>query len=156
MSEGTGPEGSASEHDRAVFDESPFLRDLNVELVERGEGTATLAVTICERHLRTRGIAHGGLVSTLLDTAMGIAVRTGAPEGHFAVTAQLNVNFLRPAWEGERLIVTGQVRHRGMQTSVAQGHAKTERGASVAISSGTFMFVRKPADGAERLPKQPD
>ena len=98
------------------FSKSPFLGSLGVELVARSDGRAVLRLVMDERHLRTRGIAHGGLLSTLLDTAMGIAVSTGTPDGCFAVTAQLNVNFVRPGWNGEVLETTGLVCHRGQQT----------------------------------------
>ena len=109
---------SSSASENTPFAKSPFLRSLGVELAERSDGRAVLRLIVDERHLRTRGIAHGGLVSTLLDTAMGIAVSTGTPDGSFAVTAQLNVNFVRPAWDGEELETTGEVCHRGQQTAV--------------------------------------
>lgn len=148
---------SSSEESRnAAFAKSPFLGHLGVELVEKSDGQATLRLQIDERHLRTRGIAHGGLISTLLDTAMGIAVSTGAPERHFAVTAQLNVNFVRPAWDGEVLDIEGTVNHRGQQTSVARGEIRTEKGVLVALSSGTFSFVRDPNPAAERLERRAD
>jgi len=146
-SDGTGP-----------FAKSPFLSSLGVEVVERSDGRAVLRLIVDARHLRTRGIAHGGLLSTLLDTAMGIAVSTGTPDGCFAVTAQLNVNFVRPAWDGEVLETTGLVCHRGQQTAVAHGEIRTAKGTVVALSSGTFSYVRNAnpeSDPLERRPDQP-
>lgn len=138
------------------FAKSPFLNHLGVELVERSDGRGVLRLAVDERHLRTRGIAHGGLISTLLDTAMGIAVSTGTPDGCFAVTAQLNVNFVRPAWDGEVLEITGEVNHRGQQTAVARGEVRTARGVLVALSSGTFSFVRDPNPQVEQLEQHAD
>jgi acyl-CoA thioesterase len=135
---------------------SPFLSSLGVEVVERLDGRAVLRLKVDERHLRTRGIAHGGLLSTLLDTAMGIAVSTGTPDGSFAVTAQLNVNFVRPAWDGEVLETTGLVCHRGQQTAVAQGETRTAKGVLVALSSGTFSYVRNTSPDSEPLERRPD
>ena len=135
---------------------SPFLAQLGVSLIERRDGYAQLAMTIAESHLRTRGIAHGGVIASLLDTAMGVAVSTKVPEGCFPVTAQLNVNFIRPAWNGEGLNILGEVRHSGRTTAVATGEIRTESGVLVATSSGTFSFVSNPDPESELLPRKED
>lgn len=141
---------------RKPFEESPFLAMLGAELVERGEGTATLALNLSEMHLRTRGIAHGGVIATLLDTAMGVAVSTQTPEDSFAVTCQLNVHFIRPGWNGERLMISASVSHSGTTTSVAQAEMATGSGVRVAIASGTFSYVRIPNTGDDMLERKPD
>jgi uncharacterized protein (TIGR00369 family) len=84
---------------------------------------------------------HGGVLATLLDSVMGMAASSVAPAGHFAVTVQINLNFIRPAWEGELLIATGEVEHSGRTTAVARGEARTEGGSLVGTGSATFMYV---------------
>lgn len=135
---------------------SPFLAQLGVSLAERSEGHVVLELTVAESHLRTRGIAHGGVIASLLDTAMGVAVSTKVPEGCFPVTAQLNVNFIRPAWNGEKLRILGDVRHSGRTTAVATGEILTESGVLVATSSGTFSFVADPDPESELLSRKED
>ena len=130
---------------------SPFLAQLGVSLAERSEGHAVLELTVAESHLRTRGIAHGGVIASLLDTAMGVAVSTKVPKGCFPVTAQLNVNFIRPAWNGEKLRILGDVRHSGRTTAVAVGEIRTNADVLVATSSGTFSFVNDPDPASELL-----
>lgn len=95
-------------------------------------------------HLRSRGIAHGGIIATLMDTAVGLAASTKAPEGLDVVTAQINVNFIRPAWSGERLIARAEVRHSGRKTAVATGEIHTEGGTLVATGSATLVYVAAP------------
>ena len=141
---------------RKPFEESPFLAMLGTELVERGDGSATLALNLSEKHLRTRGIAHGGVIATLLDTAMGVAVSTQTPEGCFAVTCQLNVHFIRPGWNGERLLISAKVGHSGATTSVAQAEMNTSDNVRVALASGTFSFVRIPNTDGDLLERTPD
>ncbi len=92
-------------------------------------------------HLRSLGIAHGGFIATLLDSVMGRDAGKLAPHDHYVVTAQLNVNFIRPGWEGETLLASAQIRHRGRKTAVAQGEVKTKAGALVATGSATFLYV---------------
>ena len=151
------PMASSDEAERKQpFGSSPFLEMLGTELIDKGDGRATLALNLSEMHLRTRGIAHGGVIATLLDTAMGVAVSTQTPEGSFAVTCQLNVHFIRPGWNGERLLIAAEVSHTGATTAVARADMTTEDGASVAIGSGTFSFVRIPNPGSELLERKPD
>ena len=114
-----------------------FLERLGVRQDEAGR----LFLEVRAGHLRSLGIAHGGVIATLLDSVMGMTSHRSSPPDHYVVTAQLNVNFIRPAFEGETLIASCQVRHSGRMTAVAQGELSTSEGALVATSSGTFVFV---------------
>ena len=114
-----------------------FLERLGVRSEEGGK----LVVELGPAHLRSLGIAHGGFLATLLDSVMGRDAGRLAPAGHYVVTAQLNVNFIRPGWEGETLLASAQLRHRGRQTAVAQGEVRTAAGALVATGSATFIYV---------------
>lgn len=132
----------------------PFLDLLQVEPLETDAGRGRFRMAIDERHLRTLGILHGGVTAALLDTAMGMAAGTLAPKGHYVVTIQLNVNFIRPAWKGETLIATGEVRHSGRQTAVSFGELRTTEDALVATGTGTFMYVRHRPEDRDELHKQ--
>ncbi len=135
---------------------SPFVDVLGIQRYETSDGLATLDVVVSDQQLRSRGIMHGGAVSSLLDTAMGVAVSTRTPSGFFAVTAQLNVHFIRPAWNGESLRVRAEVEHAGQLTAVARGTIVTTEDVVVAISTGTFIFV-KSKDGEDTpLLREPD
>jgi uncharacterized protein (TIGR00369 family) len=100
-----------------------------------------LQYVVSPQHLRSFGLLHGGIVATLLDSVLGIAVSSVAPIGHDVVTAQLNVNFIRASHEGETLLTSGEVVHVGRRTAVARGEIRTAEGALVATGSGTFVFV---------------
>jgi uncharacterized protein (TIGR00369 family) len=114
-----------------------FLERLGVRLDEAGN----LRLEIQSGHLRTLGIAHGGVIATMLDSSMGTETNRSSPPDHYVVTAQLNVHFIRPAFEGETLVATSKVHHVGRKTAVAQGELRTSDGALVATSSATFVFV---------------
>ncbi|MBC7819955.1 MAG: PaaI family thioesterase [Planctomycetaceae bacterium] len=150
------PTNSASSQLVASWPLGPFLEGLRAEPVSFKKGHATWRLTVAEQHLRTHGILHGGVVATLLDTAMGRAVSTLCREDQSAVTAQLNVNFLRPSWSGETLTITGEVQHSGRQTAVARGEIRTSAGVLVATGSGTFMFVARPVEGQPLFVQHPD
>lgn len=111
-------------------------------------------MTVQTRHLRNLGIMHGGVLATLLDSVMGMSVGSLGPAGHFVVTVQLNVNFIRPAWEGETLVAVAEVIHSGQQTAVARGEVRTARGNLVGSGSGTFLYVAHPDPARGRLPQR--
>lgn len=124
----------------------PLLELLDIRPVEASQGKATFEMQVDEKHLRTLGLMHGGVTTTLLDTAMGFAAVTTAPQGFYVVTVQLNANFIRPAWESEKLIATGEVQHSGNQTAVARGEIRTSENVLVAAGTGTFLYVPQPKD----------
>ena len=124
----------------------PFLELLRILPVSAEPGRAVFEMTVDEPHLRTLGLMHGGVTATLLDTAMGYAAVTTAPERHYVLTVQLNANYIRPAWQGETLRASGEVIHSGRQTAVARGEIRTSDGTLVAAGSGTFMYVPQPTE----------
>jgi len=124
-----------------AFPHVPLLDLLGIRPTGWGEGTGEIEMTVDDRHLRTLGILHGGVTATLLDSVMGLAAGTLAPENRLVVTAQLNMNFIRPAWEGETLVARGRVRHHGRQTAVSEGDVRTSDDELVATGSATFLFV---------------
>ena len=52
----------------------------------------------------TQGVAHGGLISGLVDTAAGVAVKLAAGDAHLPVaTVSLTLNYHRPGRVGSTL-----------------------------------------------------
>jgi acyl-CoA thioesterase len=132
-----------------------FLDRLKIQPVTIEKGAAVFEVTIDETHLRTMGIAHGGLVATMLDSCLGCACWTLAPPENHVVTVQLNINYIRPAWLGEILTARAEVRHAGQMTAVSRGEIRTKEGALVASATGTFMYLPIPG-GAKPLMEKRD
>lgn len=133
-----------------------FLETLKIRIIEIGKGSAKLRLDVEERHLRNLGIMHGGVLCSLLDSVMGIAAHTMVPDDHFTVTVQLNVNFIRPAWEGETLEAFGEIQHRGKQTAVARAEVKTASGSLVGAGSATFMYIKHSDRTREKVERMPD
>lgn len=92
-------------------------------------------------HLRAGGIAHGGVLASLLDAAQGMAAASLATPHQDIVTIQLNLNFIRPARENELLSARAEVLHHGRRTAVTRAEILTEAGMLVATSSATLMYV---------------
>ena len=129
----------------------PFLDLLKIRPTNAVEGITEFEMVVEEQHLRTLGIMHGGVTAALLDSAMGFAAVTMSPPGHYVVTVQLNINFVRPVWESETLIAKGEVRHSGRQTAVVFGEIHTGEGTLIATGTGTFLYQPQPGETIEKV-----
>ncbi len=74
------------------------------------DGCTKLRLTLRPEHANNLGIAHGGIICTLLDVAMGTAARLAA--GHSVVTLDMQTRFLNQA--GQRTLeAEGRVTRAG-------------------------------------------
>lgn len=98
---------------------------------------------------------HGGVLATLLDTAMGSAVYTALPDGALYTTLELKVNFIRPvALDGDMLTCEATVVHVGKRTATAQGRVTDPNGKLIAHGTTTCM-VFPPSGAVEAEPPAP-
>lgn len=79
---------------RKILAEDRFAQSLNFRLVSYSEGECVLAVDLDERHMNAMGVAQGGMLFALADTAFGIAVNAA---GRDTVSLSSSISYLRPA-----------------------------------------------------------
>ncbi len=84
-------------------------------------GIVWAEVVLDEAYQGYPGVAHGGILATLLDETAGRAINVGAAEDVFWVTAKLEVRFRHPTPTGVPLRVEGRVVERRARS--AQTHA---------------------------------
>ncbi len=78
---------------------------LKLPMVADNEG-ARFAYVIPEKYQGWHGIAHGGIVATLLDELMAWAVR---PRGYSTVTAEMTVRYRKPVPVGREILGFGWI-----------------------------------------------
>lgn len=96
-----------------------------------------------EAHQNPLGSVHGGIITTLLDSAMGCAVHTTLPVGGMYTTLELKVNFLRPSFGGgERLLAEGTVLNRGSTAVLVEATITgADTGKKVAHATSTCLIL---------------
>ena len=124
---------------------SPFHRWAGMELVSVGGGRGELAMDLQDHHFNPQRIVHGGIISAMADTAIGLALRSKLPPGQTHRTAQLNVHFLAKG-EGNRLIGKGRALHLGRR--MGYGEAEVLDGTGRLLARATATFIVLPAPGA--------
>ena len=122
---------------------SPAWRWLGINLVETGEGSATVEMTPTEDMANHSGFVHGGMITALADSAMGRSLRTLEPGVVRAMSFDLKLNFISAAKVGERLVARGHVVHAGRRTAVTECRVEGPAGRLVATASGTFAITRE-------------
>jgi len=116
---------------------------LGLKVVETGEGTAVVEMATTEDMANHSGVVHGGMISTLADSAMGRSLRTLSPGVVRAMSFDLKLNFINAAKVGETLKATGHVIHAGRRTAVAECRVQGSDGRLVATGSATFAVTRE-------------
>ena len=83
-----------------TLDHVPFAKLLGIEVDSVEPGHAVLSMKLREDLMRNNGIAHGGAIATLIDSAMAIAIMALLSENERTVTVDLTIHYLRPISEG--------------------------------------------------------
>ncbi|MEN3367648.1 MAG: hypothetical protein V7606_4922 [Burkholderiales bacterium] len=65
------------------------------------DGRHLVGVRIDERHTNIKGMAHGGLLATLADSALGVAIAMENEDQKPMVTVNLSTDFVEAAWPGD-------------------------------------------------------
>ena len=96
----TRPDSSARGAAQEMFDADQASRRMGIELIEAGDGRATARMTVTADMVNGHGIAHGGFVFLLADTAFACACNSHGPA---TVAAAAAITFIAPARLGEVL-----------------------------------------------------
>ena len=125
-----------------IFERSPFIRTLGLEVVALDYDAAELTVRMplaahFERREGTKQF-HGGVLAALIDTvgdfALGMLLGGGIP------TMNLRVDYLKPAI-GDSVTAIAKVRRRGRSAAVSDIDVMDEKNALVAIGRGTYVPI---------------
>ena len=125
---------------RKRFGSSRFARWMGLSLVALGDGTSEVRLDLEPHHFNPGGIVHGGVLATLLDGCIGLALRTklGMEKDH--VTVDLNVQYIS-AMRAGALIGHGKAVRVGDRVSHGEAEVTSEDGRLIAKGSATFLVI---------------
>jgi uncharacterized protein (TIGR00369 family) len=123
------------------------IEDLGLRPVGFREDEYRVELDVEPRHLNIGGIVHGGVLCSLLDTAMARSYFMAAGGRTLsAATLEMKVNFLGSC-RGGRLVAFGRVVNQTRRTAYVEGRVEDEEGRAVARASATMMIF---AEGRPR------
>lgn len=122
----------------------PFGWQLGLHYVAREPGKTSCTIDVDESYYNPGGVAHGGVVFTLADSAMGAAVHTLLEPGQRCTTAELKLNYLAPVIAG-KTTATATVISKRRRLAVVTAEVHDAAGELVALAQGTFAIIRTDA-----------
>ncbi len=118
----------------------PIASLMRMTLTEAGPGTATFVCEPDESHYNPIGTVHGGLVCTLLDSALGCAVQSTLAQGQGYTSIEIKVNYLRPVLASSGpLTCVATVTKPGTRVAFADGVVTDAAGKPVASATGSLL-----------------
>jgi uncharacterized protein (TIGR00369 family) len=119
----------------------PIMDTLGFTDFRPEHGRVVVEMPAQEFHYNPLGGVHGGVISTLLDTAAACAVHSTLAVGELYTSLDLTVKFLRPvSVESGVLLCEGVVLQRGRRTALAEAQLFDERGKLLAHATSSCMI----------------
>lgn len=131
------------EHIKAVIDlinQGPYFKLLSMVVCELGEGFSRVEVDLENKHLNPFGGIHGGVYSSLIDTAAYWAVYCEVEEDAGLISLDLKVDNLAPVKEGH-LVVEGKRIKTGRSVCLAEATIIDRQGRYLAHGTSKQMVI---------------
>jgi uncharacterized protein (TIGR00369 family) len=117
----------------------PFADHLGITLVEATRERCIVSITRRPELLNSWGSAHGGVVMTMLDLVMSLAVRAHYGVGGGVATIDMSIGFINPGVG--TVLAEGRVLQGGRSTAFCESEARDEGGQLLAKAIGTFKLL---------------
>ncbi|MEL6966237.1 MAG: hydroxyphenylacetyl-CoA thioesterase PaaI [Pseudomonadota bacterium] len=123
----------------AMWANDKASKTLGIIIKEVGPGSARLSMTVREDMLNGQGMAHGGLMFTLADSAFAFACNSYNQK---TVAQHCAVTFLAPGHEGDVLTAHAVERQRAGRSGIYDVTITNQNGATIAEFRGHSRTVK--------------
>ena len=121
----------------------PIMSTLGFEGFEVGPGWARFTLTPGEHHYNPIGSVHGGVMATLLDSALSCAVHSTLEPGSGYTTLDLQVTFVRPLTATTGTVqCDAKVIHVGGRVGTSEARITDADGRIYAHGTATCLVLR--------------
>jgi acyl-coenzyme A thioesterase 13 len=125
-----------------LYRSSPFLDTIG-PLYSHGSGEGlVLGLRIAAKHTNARGLAHGGVLATLADIALGYAMESAAQRPGSLVTANLSLDFAGSAGLGDWVETKVDIQKMGSRLAFANAYLWVGSN-RIVRASAVFLMVEK-------------
>jgi acyl-CoA thioesterase len=131
-----------------MFKNDRASRLLGMQIVDVKPGSATLSMTIRDDMLNGHDICHGGLITTLADSAFAYACNS---YNELTVASGFGIDFIAPGRFGDVLTARCAEVSKAGRTGVYDTEVTNQRGERIAMFRGrSYTMKGKPAVPADR------
>jgi acyl-CoA thioesterase len=124
-----------------VANSSPFYRLLGMEVKEIKEGASRIEMPFKQDLTHPYGIAHGGAIASLADSAVAMALIDLVNPKDRITTIEFKINFIASVNKG-KLEAHARIIHQGSKTAVGDVEVVNEKGKLVAKLVATYSIQR--------------
>lgn len=124
---------------------NPFREYIGAMVLGVRAGRASVVMPESSKVVNGLGVVHGGAICTLVDVAIGTAVRERLRPGDLISTLEMKVNFVGQG-RGD-LVADSRVEHLGRTTALGVAEVRDRAGTLIALGTATF-YVRRGAGPA--------
>lgn len=120
----------------------PTASTLGFRVTDAREGFVEITAEPQEWHYNAVGSVHGGVIATMIDTAMGFSVSSTLPAGVGYTTLDITVRYIRGIkGDGGSIRVHGFSEHTGRTTATARAEVRDDRDRLLATASTTCLIL---------------
>jgi uncharacterized protein (TIGR00369 family) len=119
----------------------PISELLGLEIAAVEHGRLVLEMESGPEFANPMGTLHGGIITALADSAMGLAYASTLGEAESFTTLELKINFLKPVWSG-RLTAEARLKKGGSTVGLVECDVRDAGGSLVAYAVSTCMTLR--------------
>ncbi len=146
------PQELANTASQAMWQNDRASKSLGMKLLSVGPGKARLSMLVRVDMLNGHDICHGGLITTLADSAFAFACNS---YNEITVASGFDVNLLLAAHEGDELTASALEVSKAGRTGVYDINVSNQRGQVVAAFRGrSYSLKGKPVVGGLPIGKQ--
>lgn len=133
------PQALAEACAEAMWADDTATQHLGMRIDRVAPGEATLSMDLQPFMLNGHGLAHGGYIFTLADSAFAFACNgyNQRTVGH-----QASITYMAPGRQGDRLTATARELHRGKRDGIYDVIVTNDRGEKIAEFRGHSRTVK--------------
>ena len=128
---------------RSVLESLPHNAKLGIRTVELARGRCTTCIEFRPELVGdpSRGMLHGGVVTTLIDATAGAAVYSSLPPETLLATLDMRIDYLKPTEPRKRLYATAELSQLTRRIAFVRASAYQDNpGNQVAHCAASFMI----------------
>jgi len=120
----------------------PILSVLDITEGSIGDGWIEFKMRPQPYMMNLAGTVHGGVLATLIDSALTCALVTRLPAGMVCVSTDLNMRFFRPArMSAEMLTARAEILNMGKSLGATQGEIRDAKGRLIVHATSSLAIA---------------
>jgi acyl-CoA thioesterase len=123
-----------------IWKRSPFIKLLGLEIEKIENGMCISRLQIKDTLLNKHSVVHGGVIYSMADISMGVAVYSTLKNNEETSTVEIKINYMKPA-KTSLLTCEAKILKKGKNIAVLEAEIRSGESALIAKALGTFMLT---------------